>query len=281
MPCQELQGGLLPSGPSGEDDRDLSGAWALLDWATTSEASQSTLWGTDFARNLLWTMGDRSRRKASWVGKSGKCGKTCAFIVRTSPRLMTQLLHEMLEAFQGEKFQADYQALRQGAQHNNTNHARMVLLTFEVQKKTLPRFGFEASPKGVTEMRWETGLHADCGGENMSCEGDKVVAKLRQDIHLCLDMDVQKEDRVPIFHTVGDSHSCFGWPKFVLQHWQGPLLGFNVHRVDLRKLTPPLREGRRGRGVVRSLLVHFVFAGLPQTDLFQGRVAVLLVSYVW
>ena len=152
-------------------------------------------------------------------------------------------VHVQSACRQDAKFQEGYQLLRRGAQHNNNNHASMVLLTFEVQQKVLPKFGFEASPKGVMEMRWETGLHADMGGANMSCRGDKVVARLRRDIHLCLDMDVNKADRLPIFHTVGDSHSCFGWPKFVIQHWQGPLLGFNVHRVDLRKLTPPLREG--------------------------------------
>mmetsp|Transcript_94928 Transcript_94928/g.277566 ORF Transcript_94928/g.277566 Transcript_94928/m.277566 type:complete len:722 (+) Transcript_94928:188-2353(+) len=180
---------------------------------------------------------------ASWAESMKRFGKGKTLIVRTSPVTICQLLHELRAGFQAERFQQRYQELRNEARHGGEAHIRMVEWTFDVQRRVLVRYGFEATPKGVWDMRHETGYHADGTGETMQGIADEVVAKLRRDIHVSLEMDARKSLRLPVFHTVGDSHSRFGWPPCVIQHWQGPLLCFNVDRVDLRKMHPPIRGG--------------------------------------
>jgi len=166
-----------------------------------------------------------------------------SIILRTNPVTISRLLYDLRAGFQAEDFQNRYKELRSRARMNGGAHAEMVHWTFQVQKAVLPRYGFHPNAAGVGNMRKESGIHADGAGPNMACCGDKVVAKLRRDIHMCLDMDVQKHARLPLFHTVGDSHSTFGWPECVIQHWQGALLAYNIDRVELRNLDPPIREG--------------------------------------
>lgn len=154
---------------------------------------------------------------------------------------ITNCLYELRAGFQSENFQRRYQELRAEASHQGSGgHAQMLDWTLTVHKRVLPKHGFEASGQGVQDMRGETGFHADGAGPRMGGRNDQVVAKLRRDIHMALDMDVNKNQRLPLFHTVGDSHSKFGWPPCVIQHHQGPLLCYNVDRVDLRNMHPPI-----------------------------------------
>lgn len=168
-------------------------------------------------------------------------------VIRTSPITISQLLYELRASFRSEAFQSKYKDLKAEARAGGEGHVRMVEHTFEVQCRVIPRYGFEANPPGVRAMRAESGVHADGLGLGMTGQGCKLTAKLRRDIHVCLDMETIKgraaSMRMPLFHTVGDSHSKFGWPPCVIQHWQGPLLCYNVDRVDLRKVEPPIHEG--------------------------------------
>eukprot|EP00747_Dinoflagellata_sp_TGD_P059377 gnl/TRDRNA2_/TRDRNA2_151539_c2_seq1.p1 gnl/TRDRNA2_/TRDRNA2_151539_c2~~gnl/TRDRNA2_/TRDRNA2_151539_c2_seq1.p1 ORF type:complete len:388 (-),score=66.12 gnl/TRDRNA2_/TRDRNA2_151539_c2_seq1:81-1220(-) len=154
-------------------------------------------------------------------------------ILKTTPISCTRLLNDLLVRFKAASFQSRWQELHSKQQSvGDEANTAAVEMTFAVQCEVLPKYGFEGSPAGVKEMRSEVAVHADGGL-------DAVARKLRLDIHLLLDMfhllpQVPKlEGR---FHTVGDSHSTYGWHRSVVVHHLGPLLCYNVHRMNLEAM---------------------------------------------
>jgi len=175
-------------------------------------------------------------------------GRGC--VIRTSAREMTLLLHELRSAFRAQHFQGRYQELRSQVQRGDRKtHGEMIAMVWEVHRSVIPRYGFEPSPAGVTEMFDESDFHADFLGDRNS--GDKLVAWLRLNVCQALEVEIlndwnyggRKFEHMPQFHTVGDSHSTVGWPAYVNRHFQGPLLCYNVGRVDVRELSPPVQAG--------------------------------------
>lgn len=172
--------------------------------------------------------------------------KRGARVARTSATTMSWLLMELRHHFCNEEFQAHYQHFKKEGAVGNSKHAAMIEMTMQVHRAVLPKHGFQASPKGAHEMFGEVDMHSDGPGAHQSGAGDRIVAWMRMQIMDALGMAITNLGdmaHIPQFHTVGDSHSMMGWPSKVIRHFQGPLLCYNVKRVVLKDLQPPVQEG--------------------------------------
>mmetsp|Transcript_114554 Transcript_114554/g.355752 ORF Transcript_114554/g.355752 Transcript_114554/m.355752 type:complete len:573 (-) Transcript_114554:31-1749(-) len=113
-------------------------------------------------------------------------------ICKTTPLTATRLLCELRSKFTDRAFQEQYRALKRESRPGNKAHQEILSLTFNVQSKVLPRYGFEATPKGLMEMRDEmpifAGLDVWCWSPWGLDQSDEVVWKVRRDIHAVLDM---------------------------------------------------------------------------------------------
>mmetsp|Transcript_34546 Transcript_34546/g.99133 ORF Transcript_34546/g.99133 Transcript_34546/m.99133 type:complete len:892 (+) Transcript_34546:131-2806(+) len=153
---------------------------------------------------------ERARAEApeevpGWVAewRERKSAKVC----KTSMVSATRLLWELRSAFIEEGFQERYHALRKEAKQGNQAHREAVEMTFAVQSAVLPKFGFEANPRGVQEMRDEMPIYAGWEtwnwptGHPQEHQFDEVVWKIRRDIHMILDMG-QQVPRMPIARPI-------------------------------------------------------------------------------
>lgn len=104
-----------------------------------------------------------------------------AKVLKTTAISATHILWELREKFRAKDFQKPYFALRSEASQNDRRNVKLVEMTFGVQSKILPKYGFAANSKGLQEMRDEISVHADNGS-------DLTVNKIRRDIHTILDM---------------------------------------------------------------------------------------------
>jgi len=125
-------------------------------------------------------------------------------VCKTTLVSATQLLYELRAAFIDEAFQERYRALRREAKQGNQAHRESVEMIFKVQSTVLPKFGFEASPRGVQEMRDEMPIYAGVetyfwAPHRDGC--DEVVWKIRRDIHIVLDMN-QSVPRMPVSRPI-------------------------------------------------------------------------------
>jgi len=167
-------------------------------------------------------------------------------ITRTTPVTATQLLYELRAGFHDAQFQDRYLALQNRADLSCSDvHQQSSALAFAVQAAVLPRYGFEASASGLAEMHEEMQHYA-------TCVKDEAVAKLTKDIEQLLNLRKHHQERLNHvkqrkgrrrFHTVGDSHCAHGWPSNVFTHYVGSTLCYNIGRISLQGLEPPIQAG--------------------------------------
>lgn len=106
----------------------------------------------------------------------------------------TRILYELRDHFTEDNFQAKYAELKKISDNGNEAHQELLSMTWNVQKKILPMYGYAATPVGLSEMREDIARFAGWNiwkyeVDYMSTgREDEVVWKVRKDIHYVLDM---------------------------------------------------------------------------------------------
>lgn len=127
---------------------------------------------------------ERSEWMLTWRALVGKARKT-------TPESAACLLYRLRTQFTEAAFVQKYHELKAQSSPGNAAHTELLARTFNIQAPVLKMYGYEATPKGLQEMRNEMMIFAGMDVWDYhppAAYADEVVWKIRRDIHSVLDM---------------------------------------------------------------------------------------------